>query len=145
MSGTTVMIKEIGNQIDPNKKKFEIDSSGRTYGLKVDYPNGEYDLYVYYQNKFFKTKFKYESIILKYFYSNNLNRLVYVDTINMVSSDNSYIDTSNNNLVDSDEALDKDGNIKDGYITEAQHHESTLGSSIASMETEAIKRKFNIE
>jgi len=145
MSGTTVMVRELGNNIDPNKKIFEIDENGRTHALKVEYENGEYDLYVYYQNKFFKTQFKYESIILKYFYSINLGKLVYVETINMISSDNSYIRISDSSVVDATEALDEEGNIKEGYITEAQYHEATLGPSIAELETAAIKRKFNID
>ena len=144
MTGTTVKITEIGYNLDPNKKIFELNESGRTNALKVDYENGEYDLYVYYQNKFFKTQFRYESLILKYFYSINLNKLVYVETINMISSDNSYIKLSDGTLANAEEALDENGNLKDGYITEAQYHEQTIGPTIAALETSAIKRKFGI-
>jgi hypothetical protein len=146
MTGTTVMVKELGFNLDPNKKMFELNESGRTHGLKVDYENDEYDLYIYYQNKFFKTQFRYESTILKYFYSINLGKLIYVETINMISSDNSYIKIADGTVVDASEALDSEtGEIKDGYITEAAYHEATIGPNIAALETAAIKRKFNIE
>jgi hypothetical protein len=147
MTGTTneVKVTEIGYQLDPNKKQFKLDPSGRTNALQVDYGDGEYDLYICYENKFFKTKFVYESIILKYFYSNKLDRLMYIETINLKASDNTFVKLSDGSFDDGTNALDEDGNIKDGYITEAKYYESTVGPYVSQGEFTGIRRRFNLQ
>lgn len=142
---TTVKVTEIGYNPDPSKKEFEINESGRTYALKVEKGDNEYELYILYENQFYKTRFEYFTVILKYFKSNKIDKLLFVEQIRLGATDNTYTKLSDQSFATAEDALDEQGNLKAGYITEAQFYEASLGNVIAQSEIGAIKRKFNIQ
>jgi hypothetical protein len=147
MTGTTEIVKvtEIGFSLEVSKKQFEIDPSGRTTALKVDYEDGEYELFILYENVFRKTLFEYESTMLRYFKSNKIDQLMYVETFKMVADDNHYINATTGRRVEAEKALDGEGNLNPGYFTEAQFYEAQLGPTISGAEINGIKRTFGLE
>jgi hypothetical protein len=92
MTKTEIKVREIGSNLDPNKKIFKVDPEGRTPALKADHGDGEFDLYICYENRFHKTKFTYSSNILHYFKSNKIDDPIYIKTLTFTASDGAYVD-----------------------------------------------------
>jgi len=172
MTGTTIEVKvdEIDFNIDPNRKTFVITENGRTPALKVEYSDGEYHLFICYENSFYKTKHIYNSTILKYFKSNKVDKLLYIETITMSATDDSYVRLNDYSVVGPEESIygvndyvettgmttDIEGNpivetirtqligLKPGYVSEAIFYESAVGPTISGSEFNALRRKFNL-
>lgn len=153
MATTRVKIKQTNNLINPPDMKFEVYESGvttgdtsefRIHGLKVDKTGGDYELYIF-GNKDYKitsNKFTYTLDLHIFYYSANLGELLYRKSDRMTASDNGYIRLSDGAEVDSNEALDNDGNIKSGYMSESKFYELNVGEIIANFEDAAIKAKY---
>lgn len=148
MSSTVrVKIREvsINKDVDSSKRQFIIDEvNGRLHGLKVNRSDGEYDLYVFIQDKNYKDRFRYEAYVSQYFKSNKHENMLFVSNHVLTAGDSQFIRLSDQSLVEKVDAMNPDGSIKQGYITEAMFFESFLGDPIADAIEIGVRRKFSL-
>jgi hypothetical protein len=141
-----VKIREVSNNtLRYEDKEFIIDElHGRLHGLQVNRGDGEYDLFIFYKDILNKGEFRYESIVLQYFKSTKHDKILFVAEHKHVASDNYFSKLDTGELVSRQEALDENGNLKPGYVTEALRLEAFLGDPVADAIEAAARRKYNL-